>query len=170
MTWDGITERRKENPIPGKEGRRQGDVHCPDHAIIQESTKEHRTIVCGKIRTVKEDSEKDLAALKAYHDQDMEDLRLGINGDLRGMMRFVSVLMTIAVLVIGGQALWLRSDISDVGNKIQRLNQRVSEGVEARVKMDLEQTRHLDGISGKLDTMNWRLTVLEDSARKVVPK
>ena len=168
MTWDGI-ERRSEQR-DGREGRREGDWHCPDHAMIQEHTKEHRSIVCGKIKTVKEDAEKDLSALRAYHDQDMEDLQLGINKDLRGMMKFVTVLMTVAVLVIGGQALWLRSDISDVGNKIQRLNQRVSEGVESRVKMDLEQTRHLDGIGGKLDTMNWRLTVLEDSQRKAVPK
>ena len=168
MTWDG-TERRQAQG-EGKEGRRAGDYHCPDHAIIQESTKEHRSIVCGKIRTVKEDSEKDLSALRAYHDQDVEDLKLAINSDLRGMMKFVTVLMTIAVLVIGGQALWLRSDISDVGNKIQRLNQRVSEGVEARVKMDIEQTHHLDGISGKLDTMNWRLTVLEDTQRKATVK
>jgi hypothetical protein len=168
MTWDGI-ERRGEHR-DGHDGRREGDWHCPDHATIQENTKEHRNIVCGKIRTIKEDAEKDLTALRAYHDQDVEDLKMGINGDLRGMMRFVSVLMTIAILVIGGQALWLRSDISDVGAKIQRLNQRVSEGVEDRVKTDMEQTRKLGDISGKLDTMSWRLTVLEDSQRKAVGK
>lgn len=168
MTWDG-KERRREQ-AEGREGRRAGDYHCPDHAVIQESSREHRTIVCGKIKTVKEDTEKDLSALRAYHDQDMEDLKLGINGELRGMMRFVSVLISIAVLIIAGQAMWLRSDISDVGAKIQRLNQRVSEGVDDRVKTDHEQTKQLGEISGKLDTMSWRLTVLEDSSRKAAGK
>lgn len=168
MIWDGTERRHVQRD--GQDGRRAGDYHCPDHAIIQESTKEHRSIVCGKIRTLKEDAEKDLSALRAYHDQDMEDVKLSINKDLRGMMKFITVLMTIATLVIGGQALWLRSDISDVGVKVQRLNQRMSESIDSRVQMDLEQTRKLESIGGKLDTMNWRLTVLEDSQRKGATK
>jgi hypothetical protein len=165
MTWDG-TERRSEQR-DGREGRREGDWHCPDHAVIQESTREHRSIVCGKIKTIKDDAEKDLAALRVYHDKDVEDLKLGINGDLRGMLRFVSVLMTIAVLVIGGQALWLRSDISDVGSKIQRLNQRVTESVDSRITTDLEQTRLIENIAGEIKMVSYRMGVLEE-AHKVV--
>jgi hypothetical protein len=165
VKWDG-KERRTEH-IDGHDGRREGDWHCPDHHEIQRNTKEHRTIVCGKIKTVKEDTEKDLAALKSYHDKDVEDLKLGINGDLRGMLRFVSVLMTIAVLVIGGQALWLRSDISDVGSKIQRLNQRVTESVDSRITTDLEQTRLIENIAGEIKMVSYRMGVLEE-AHKVV--
>lgn len=179
MTWDGITERRKENPIPGKEGRRQGDIHCPDHAIIQESTKEHRVIVCGKIRAVKDDSEKDLAALKSYHDADMGELKLEIGKkadqkDLRGITKFVSFLVSIATLVIIGQAVWLRSDIkevasnvstmsTDIGTKLQRVNQRITEGVDERVRMDVEQTKQLDTISGEMKVVSWRLSQIEEA-------
>lgn len=166
--WDG-TERRREQ-IGGKDGRRRGDYHCPEHHVIQESTKEHRNIVCSKIQTIKADAERDLDALKSYHDTDLVEVKNELQtkattNDLRGIMRFISVLMTIAVLVIAGQAMWLRSDISEVSSKINRLNQRVTEGVDARVRMDLEQTKQLDDISGELRVVSWRLSQLEEAKK-----
>jgi hypothetical protein len=183
--WDG-KERRKESPIPYKEGRREGDVHCPDHALIQENAKEHRVVVCGKIAAIKTDAEKDLAECKARHDADLSCVQSEMNKkadskELKSVSRLVSIMISLAIIAIGAQAVWLkgdnrelrdamRADIMDIGSKIQRLNQRVSESVDERVRTDMEQTKHLGEISGKLDTVSWRLTVLEDSQRKAVVK
>lgn len=170
MVWDGIERRQTQRD--GMEGRRVGDYHCPDHHMIQESTKEHRQIVCGKIRTVKADAEHDLEELKKYHDSDLAEVKteLGTKADikdLRGLVKFVGLMVTICCIVVGGIAMWLRSDItngfSDVGTKIQRLNQRVTEGVDERVKMDIEQTKQLENISGEMRVVSWRLSQLEDA-------
>ena len=44
-------ERRRELE-QGKWGRRHYDWHCAEHELIQSSTKDHRTMVCGKIAAV----------------------------------------------------------------------------------------------------------------------
>jgi hypothetical protein len=137
--WDGNTERRKHE-------RRADwcDGVCAQHEIIQNGTKEHRQIVCNKIAEVKVAMEQ-----KAN------------NSDLRGLMKFVSVLVAICCLIVAGQAIWLKSDISSIMSSIQRLNVRVTESTAERIKTDIEQTHQLDTISGILGTINWRLTELE---------
>jgi hypothetical protein len=117
---------------------------CSQHEVIQNGTKEHRQIVCAKIAEVKVDMEK-----KANH------------SDLRGLMRLISILITICCLIIAGQAIWLKSDISGVTSSIQRLNVRITETVNDRVASDVLQLQKLGTIEGQLSTINWRLTELE---------
>jgi hypothetical protein len=40
---------RRIETEPGKLGRRHYDWHCGEHHLIQETTKNHRQLVCGKI-------------------------------------------------------------------------------------------------------------------------
>ena len=54
--WNGI-ERRTPTP-DGREGRRPADRHCSQHEIIQEVTKDHRTLVCGKITALNVELDK----------------------------------------------------------------------------------------------------------------
>ena len=167
--WDG-QDRRHMAP-DGRDGRRAADWHCGDHVVIQESTREHRAIVCGKITSLKQDSEKDLASLREYHDADLEDIKVEIakkadGKDLRGMLKLVSILIGICCAVVAGQAVWLKSDIGTVTAAIQRLNIRVTEGANDRMVTDIEQTKKLESISGQLGTITWRLTELEETQKK----
>jgi hypothetical protein len=47
-------ERRSETE-PGKLGRRGYDWHCGEHQLIQESTRAHRQLVCGKIAELRKE-------------------------------------------------------------------------------------------------------------------
>jgi hypothetical protein len=180
--WDG--HERRVSTDDGREGRRQADWHCSEHFIIQEATKDHRVTVCGKIANLKIDSEKDLAALKAHHDKDLNEVKTDMDkkadkSDIRGMIRLVSVLVAICCAIVAGQAIWLKSDISKVSSEvaaiapsIQRVNVRISESMNDRIKTDFEQTQKLESIAGQIGTVNWRLTQIEESHKipnKFVP-
>ena len=163
--WDGTDRRHCLDD--GREGRRAADWHCGDHVVIQESTKEHRAIVCGKITSLKQDSEKDLASLKEYHDADLEDIKLEIakkadQKDLRGMIKMVSILIVICCAIVAGQAVWLKADIGTVTSSIQRLNIRLTEATNDRIATDINQTQKLEAISGQINVVSWRLSAIED--------
>ena len=51
VIYDG-PDRRIETE-PGKLGRRSYDWHCGEHNLIQETTKNHRQLVCGKIEALR---------------------------------------------------------------------------------------------------------------------
>jgi hypothetical protein len=185
--WDGH-ERRI--PLPdGREGRRPADKHCSEHFIIQEATKDHRVTVCGKISNLKNDSERDLANLKEYHDKDLEEIKLDIAKkadfkDLKGMLKLVSILIVICCAIVAGQAVWLKTDstsnrdmlkheIDNVANSVQRLNIRVTTSTAERMATDMEQTKALGEIAGELKTTNWRLTQIEEAHKpnnKFIPE
>ena len=46
---------RRIETEPGKLGRRSYDWHCGEHELIQQSTKDHRKLVCGKIAELREE-------------------------------------------------------------------------------------------------------------------
>ena len=187
--WDG-TERRTIQ-AGGREGRRPHDWHCGDHHMIQDSTKEHRAIVCSKIANLKSDSESDLEKLKEYHDKDMSDLKSYMEEkadaikedvsqkadlvevhkkadihEMHGVLRLIKILIGICTLIVAGQAIWLKGDISTVSSGIQRLNVRVSESMNNRIQTDLEQTKTLETITGQLGLVNYRLQQLEESHKE----
>ena len=68
---------RRTETEPGRLGRRSYDWHCGEHALIQSTTKDHRSMVCGKIA----------------------DLR----NELRGVVswKVVVLLVPIAVIILG---------------------------------------------------------------------
>ena len=57
----------------------------------------------------------------------------------------------------------LKNEITHVASLVQRVNVRITETVNDRVKTDLEQTAKLESIDGKLGTVSWRLKELEDT-------
>ena len=143
--WDGhndrrINERRKDWPCGV----------CAEHEIIQNGTKEHRSIVCAKIAEVK-DTVRNKADIK----------------DLRGAMKTIAILVGICIAVVAGQAVWLKSDIAHIGNIVQRVNVRITETVNDRISMDIKQTQQLGAIEGQLSTINWRIGQLEESHKPV---
>jgi hypothetical protein len=128
---------------------------CAVHDLIQDETKEHRETVCSKISNLKSDYLRDIDEVKSQMNGKAS------HSDVRGLMKLVSVLVAICCLIVAGQAIWLKSDISGITSSIQRLNIRITETVNDRVKTDMEQSAKLETIDGKLGTINWRLTELE---------
>jgi hypothetical protein len=169
--YTGVERRHEE--MNGRSGRRSADWHCGDHDLIQDTTKEHRVLVCSKISNLKEDIEKDISELKSHIDRDMETTRLGIEKkadgkDLRGMIKMVSILIVICCAIVAGQAVWLKNDIGVVSTAIQRLNIRVTESTNDRMKTDFEQSQKLESISGQINVVSWRLSAIEDSHKTEV--
>jgi hypothetical protein len=183
--WDG---RERRETVEDREGRRRGDQRCPDHHLLWRQHDEEKA-------NFKTDSEKaqgltckKIAALEAYHIRDLNEVKADMDkkadkDDLKPIVASVRNLIVIGCLVVSGimtgALAWMKIDQSDMKNdisaiapSIQRVNQRISETVSERVAVDLEQTRKLESIDGKLGTVSWRLSQLEDShktANKFVP-
>jgi hypothetical protein len=142
-------ERRSTNS-----GRRTSDKDfCAEHHIIQEDRKEHRGLMCNKIADLKKDYLKDIDEVKykmdkleknVHHKADVDLLNSKANSsDLRGLMKFMSVMVGICCIVIAGQALWLKSDISHITDTF------------------VEQIKKLSSIEGDIGKINLRLTQIE---------
>ena len=171
--WDG-PERRK-SVADGRDGRRLSDWHCGDHHAIQDATREHRGIVCNKIKNLKEDSEKDVYELKAYHDKDMETIKVELadkaeKSDFKSMIMTVKILVVLCCAIVSGTAVWLKADLGTVASSIQRLNIRLTEATNDRVNSDFDQSQKLESISGQINVIGWRLSAIEDSHKNEVKK
>lgn len=119
-------------------GRREYDrCVCALHDLLQDETKDHRKMILDQIKEKANSS------------------------DLRGLTKLVAILITICCIVVAGQAVWLRTDISSLANSTHRLNVRLTEATDERVRIDIEQTKVLEHISGQLGTVDWRLTEIE---------
>jgi hypothetical protein len=103
---------------------------------------EHREMVCNKIKT-KADAK-----------------------ELRGVIRLVAILVTITCVVVAGQAVWLRQDISRVDYRIERVHQRVSDNITDRERSDFEQNRQLSTINTSIQTLSIRISGLEEQVKK----
>jgi hypothetical protein len=137
---------------------------CPVHDIIQNETKEHREMVCGKI------------AKKADVSQ------------VRSILWMVSVLITICCLVVAGGLAWLKIDMASIKQdaihavretdiKIEKgfretkettgnLHRRISEYTAIREEGERAQTKELEEIKGELKGFNWRMLQLEERNKK----
>ena len=164
--YNGVERRQLDS------GRRVGDRDfCAEHHIIQEDRKDHRAVVCGKIASLKEDYLRDVEEVKenmtdleknVQRKADVEMLHTKANiADLKGLIKFMSCMVGLCGIIIGGQALWLKSDISNIGSLIQRVNVRITETVNDRVASDVEQIKKLSTIESELSKVNWRLDHLE---------
>lgn len=137
---------------------------CPVHDVIQNETKEHREMVCGKI------------AKKADVSQ------------VKSILWIVSVLITICCLVVAGGLAWLKVDMAHIKQdaiqavketdiKIEKgfretkdttgnLHRRISEYAAIREEGQKAQTKELEEIKGELKGFNWRMLQLEDQHKK----
>jgi hypothetical protein len=123
--------------------------------VIQDSTKTHREIVCGKISEIKLNHASELKEIKEMVKEKAS------HSDLRGMIWLVGILITVCIAVVAGQGAWLRSDISTIMAAIQRLNIRVTDSTNERMHTEVETAKALEQISGRLGTINLRLTEIE---------
>ena len=123
---------------------------CAEHDVIQNGTKEHREIVCGKIAEVKKSMEQ-----KAD------------NKDLKGAMKVITILVGVCIAVVAGQAVWLKTDIMNVGSMVQRVNVRITEKENDRVTTEIARTQQLGEIQGELKNINWRITKIEEAGKPV---
>lgn len=142
MTNPDKPERRSVRD-DGRKGRRMvEDQVCPLHDLVWEhhdqDAKEHRTLVCGKIE------------------------KKADTGELKGLKLFVGSMVTVCCLIVGGIALWLRSDIGKVEGNLARVHQRISEQTDQRVSGVEKVNSSLSEIKTSLDVVNYRLGRLED--------
>lgn len=87
--WDGKSERRLSE-------RRVGwNPMCAEHMVIQESTREHRDVVCGKIAMLRQDHGEEIKRLDADIGTIRTDIKLALT-----WKAFV-FFMGIAALIIG---------------------------------------------------------------------
>jgi hypothetical protein len=141
-----MTERRV-----AEEQRRKDDRGvCPLHDLIQKETDDHRDLVCGKI------------AQKAD------------NSELRGLFKLVSVLVGICCLVVGGGFYWLRSDIdtgfSTVHRRITETQIKIDQNAKERIENDNIQIQQASKLIGQMETINWRLSQLEEANKQIMKK
>lgn len=124
---------------------------------------------CPHLGEVKYNHRKEMTELKRDMREKASVLEVekkASNSDLKGMVRLVSVLIILCSTIVAGQAIWLKSDISGMVASIQRLNIRITETVNDRIASDVQQLQKLGTIEGEIKTIGWRMTQLEDAARK----
>jgi len=177
---------RRKPTTEGRDGRRRADVHCPDHFLKWEfhdkNATEQRSIICGSLARIEMEHKEDINRLdkELKRMADKEDIirvetalaAKADNKDLRGLLKLVSFLVTVCILAIGGQSLWLRDDAGKLESKItdgfKTIHGRISEtqkkvdtNMEARIASDFAQTKSLTSIEGQLGNINWRLGEIE---------
>jgi hypothetical protein len=101
--WDGHERRAKTDD--GLQGRRQSDWHCGDHQEIQSHTKEHREIVCAKIKEVKINITSEVDKLEKA----IDDLNRNVVG--KYWFRIVIGGLCAALVYIGFQQNWAFKEI-----------------------------------------------------------
>jgi hypothetical protein len=158
-------------------GRRSSDrAFCAEHHIIQDERKDNRALVCGKIANLKEDHIREVKEVKetmaeleknVQRKADIEVLHTKANiADLKGLMKFMSVMLGVCCLVIAGQALWLKSDISAINSSIQGVHRRITETVNDSITRDEKQAGKLSVIENDISKITWRLDHLEVPDKK----
>ena len=123
VEWDG-RERRKIHE--NREGRREGDVHCGQHDILwrhhDDDTKNHRQLVCGKIKGVDEE-------LTAFQRETRTEL-----GKIASSMtpwKVFALSMILVIGSIGGSIAWLARYIDrgqdEIKTSVGAIHRRISE-------------------------------------------
>jgi hypothetical protein len=167
--WNG---RERRTSTEDREGRRAGDQRCPDHHLLWKQHDEDKSnfrkdnernqgLACRKIK-----------ALEEYHVRDLNEVKTDMDkkadkDDLKPIVNSVKNLIIIGCLVVGsimsGALIWIKSDVASIAPSIQRVNVRITESMNDRIKTDFEQTQKLEAIAGQIGTVNWRLAQIEDA-------
>jgi hypothetical protein len=125
--WDG-KERRKAIESDGaiKTGRRKDDEHCGQHEILwrhhDDDTKNHRQLVCGKIKGVDEE-------LTAFQRETRTELgKISSSGT---PWKVFALSMVLVIGSIGGSIAWLARYIDrgqdEIKTSVGAIHRRISE-------------------------------------------
>jgi hypothetical protein len=92
------------------------------------------------------------------------------NSEVKALSKLIAILVSLCCLIVAGQAIWLRSDISKtektIADGFATLHRRISEGANERIANDTLQNKQLGEISREIGIINYRLMAIEEVHKK----